>query len=311
MNNWLYPISERAGRRFVDFRTNRSVPVSYENFRDYVISGRVKDRIWYLATGFRAMEQGDRVWIYLGDRDIGVIGVATAMSIDLPSSRTKAAVHLRWDIEESLRLIAHPVAASIVRNYVHYPRRPALRLDNHRALLRQFSQQPAKQAASERAALKPLRLKPVRSLLVARESKHYRALLDHDSLLGAIARSLQRSGYGVGLLDTGSTQVDLAALKGRRIVIVEAKKISSPTGRSEGRAAFAQLHEYRWKIALRYRDPPKFVLWAAFSRRPVTEVVEFLEDAGIAVSWKGPNVAFNSSSGSKTAISKLMSRVEL
>jgi hypothetical protein len=160
--------------------------------------------------------------------------------------------------------------------------------------------------ASDRAVLKPLRLKPVREILIEHKTKHYRALLDHDTLLGPIERSLNRSGYHVGVIDTGPTQVDLAARKRSRMILVEGKKVSSPTGRSEARAAFAQLHEYRWTFSLRQKTSPSFILWAAFSRQPSIDIVQFLEDSGIIVSWKGPRDRLSFAAASVKKVRRLL-----
>jgi hypothetical protein len=309
MSNWLYPISKRSGYRFRDSRSGSTVPVSFESFRDRVVSGKIQDRIWHLATGYRAMKEKDRVWVYMGEQDVGVIGVATATAIHPPSSRRAAVVHLRWDVRKTRQLVAHPVPAPLIRKYISHPRRPALAMDHHPKLLKLLRVQPERRALLDRLALKPLRLKPVRELLIRHKSR-YRALLAHDSLLGPVERILEQSGYAVGL-PNGSAQVDLAARKGNQLVIVEAKTLSNQTDRLGCRAAFAQLHEYRWLLAQRLGRSARFSLWAMFSREPSPTLVRYLEDSDVIVSWRSARAPIRFSSPSRKKVLKLLEQYEL
>lgn len=286
MADWLYPISENASSYFVDEYYGNKYKVSFENFRDLIVTRRVKDDWWYLTTGYRKVQRGDRLWVYTGDRGLGVIGLARIVHVDAPPDHDPG-VRLKWDFRRSAELVVDPFPAERLRKYVPFPLAPVIGLDRHPRLIRELEGWPGPKAERDEALLKPLHLRPVREVLLGPQSQPKRMLLAHDGILFPIRLRLERSGWAVGVGDTGPTAVDLLAVRSRRGIIVEAKTVRSTTGRDEARAAFAQLHEYRWSLG-----KPTYDLWAAFSRRPAPEVVEFLEAHDVRVSWSTSESTF-------------------
>ncbi len=74
---WLYPISAGEGHTF-DLADGQRIPVSADSFRELVEDGRiVEDRYWYISQHWRNVEIGDELFIYTGDRNLGIIGYAS------------------------------------------------------------------------------------------------------------------------------------------------------------------------------------------------------------------------------------------
>ena len=110
--------------------------------------------------------------------------------------------------------------------------------------------------------------------------------LDHDAVLVPIDSTLRSQGFDVGVPETASLRADLVGVRGGRAVVVEAKTIGrGATGRNEAREAFGQVHEYGWLLGKRGIRGDEQLRWIAFDRRPDADVVEFLEDHDLIVSW--------------------------
>lgn len=280
MANWLYPISRSSGNWF------GSVPASFESFRRHIVAKSRRTADWGLTTAFKQVRVGHVVWIYTGDDDVGIFGRAVVERIPAVQRPNEHFVRLRWDIPRCRELVLRTLPAPEVRRYVRAPRAPVVGLDRHPALLRRLDAWPREQERADRLALRPLNLKPIRTVRIGATSSRT-ALLSHDHHLRPVVRLLEGAKWQVGTPDTGVTEVDVGARRGRQIVLVEGKTLRSATGREEARQAFAQLSEYRWTME---RGPARgftFHLWAAFSRRPPSQAaVEFLEDQGILVSWR-------------------------
>jgi len=135
MSDWLYPLSSTAGTRFVDPASGDEVGVSFETFRDLVLPSRIEDNVWYLTQNFNNVEVGDRVWVYTGNRDIGVIGLAKIVGVDR-RGRHDSNITLQFNKKASKRLCVTPYSAVKVRKYIPYPRGAVQNMDRHPALVR-------------------------------------------------------------------------------------------------------------------------------------------------------------------------------
>ena len=74
---WLYPISMSAQHSFTLEESRQSIPVTDNSYRALVEDGRiVEDQHWYISQHWDNVEVGDELFIYTGDRNLGIIGYA-------------------------------------------------------------------------------------------------------------------------------------------------------------------------------------------------------------------------------------------
>jgi hypothetical protein len=116
-----------------------------------------------------------------------------------------------------------------------------------------------------------------------------RANDEHEATLQAVRKHLAVRGVEC----RQSSLIDLACVLNGAPLIVEAKSISRDNEIEQVRAAYAQLHDYRF----RYRDEEPFVgrdigLWVALSEVPRENwTSRFLSSVGIRLVWLGENRA--------------------
>lgn len=133
-SDWLYPLSSTAGRWFEDPVTGRTEDVSLESFRRLVLGASSSGDHWYLSTNYRNVEPGDRVWVYMGNDDVGVIGVGRIVTVERDAP--EKAITIRFNKTASRRLFAKPYPAAKVRAHIPYPRAAVQNMDRHPALVR-------------------------------------------------------------------------------------------------------------------------------------------------------------------------------
>ena len=113
MGRWLYPIAKRAGRFFA-LKNGEELEVSIENYSQLVRDGRlVEDDSWGVNTNFHQAKQGDEIFIYTGDRNIGIIGYATILKVDQENQTFK----LDFNLKRCKELLHKPVPAALVRKW--------------------------------------------------------------------------------------------------------------------------------------------------------------------------------------------------
>ncbi len=125
---WLYSIAQKAKRTFV-LKDGIKLIVSVESYKELVQTGRlIEDAQWYIKQNWKYIEVGDEVFIYAGDGDIGIIGYATIQRVAEEKPHGWY-VHLEFDLNRCRLLLAKPIHASIVRQWVHYPRKNVVNLE--------------------------------------------------------------------------------------------------------------------------------------------------------------------------------------
>jgi hypothetical protein len=139
MSDWLYPLSSGSGRWFVDSTGHRYNDTSFASFRT-MMSKPSKDDWWYLATNYRNVQIGDRIWCYYGaaDGDLGVVGVALVRDLVHDEHAGTHDIHLDWKVTATRRLMKAPVPATDVRRFIARPRAAVQALDVHPQLVRQL-----------------------------------------------------------------------------------------------------------------------------------------------------------------------------
>lgn len=135
--NWLYPLSKASGKVFVDADGNELSDTSFESFRKMMTGNAPTDDRWYLATAYRQVEPGDRMWCYYGtaDGDQGIVGVAEITAVEHHEEAGTHDLVLCWDHDRTRRLLIEPVPAARVREFIRNPRSPVWNLDRHPELL--------------------------------------------------------------------------------------------------------------------------------------------------------------------------------
>src|SRR5215470_16564439 len=117
----LYVISAGADREFSLEQSGESIPVTVDSFRQLIENGRiVEDQYWYISRLWSHIAIGDEMFIYSGDKDIGIIGYATVLAVEKRGSDW--AICPQFDLERTKALLQQPIPAVVVREWV-YPRR--------------------------------------------------------------------------------------------------------------------------------------------------------------------------------------------
>ncbi len=113
VTDWLYPLSSKSDFWFELPDGTSTQDTSPANFEASVLRA-ASDDYWTVATNYRQVKQGDRVWVYYGgaDGDLGVVGLGIVSGVDAPAGG-RADVHLRWDRTRTRRLLLKPVPAAI------------------------------------------------------------------------------------------------------------------------------------------------------------------------------------------------------
>lgn len=139
MSDWLYPLSAASGRWFADATGYRYPNTSFTSFTA-MMRKPSRDDWWYLATNFRNVKIGDRIWCYYGaaDGNLGVVGVALVQDLVHDEAAGTHDIHLDWMITATRRLMEAPLPAADVRRFIARPRAAVQALDPHPKLVRQL-----------------------------------------------------------------------------------------------------------------------------------------------------------------------------
>lgn len=281
MGFWLYPISSRAGYYFTNKR-GRLVRASYESFRDIVVPGRIQVDDWTVRNNFDKVRPRDELFIYTGDGDRGIIAYAEVTGT-IPKTRS---VKFRFDRAKTAKLLADPVPAALVRRHIPPARAALVNLEHCIRQIRTLLPWTAAHRSRASKALSPLNLRPMTVAHARIQGGLRQQRLRHDSILGPVRTYLKAEGFQIGTRSFGQLRPDLVGVRGRGLVIVEAKFIERGEGRSEAREGIGQLLEYSWLF--RSEQEARFrphILWLAFSSPPEARVQDFLESQRVLVSW--------------------------
>lgn len=116
-SSWLYPIAERAERYFL-LKGGRKVDVSVSSYEKLVKNGRLpEDNWWGISQNFNKVGFGDKVYIYTGDEDLGIIGYAIVED-KRGDSKDDWELCLNFDLDKCRQLIQKPIPAELVRPWI-------------------------------------------------------------------------------------------------------------------------------------------------------------------------------------------------
>lgn len=296
MSEWLVPVSRRL--RFAD-RSGRAIDSSFAALRDATLAGRL-DRVTLEVRGALVdVVAGDRVWFTTAELDIGVILVGRAhapATEPRPASRSKGSgsgsgsrskearsIVVTLDRIKSRTFAADPLPSATIRRWVPELRDGAVHLDLRPRALATLDSWQHERAERDSELLAPLGATPWRSVV----SKGGKAPSPaaHD-VIGPIARMVRSQDFAIGVAKPLGREPRLLARRVRDVVLVDVCRAPGGRGRDEALAVIGPLLEARWRIEREPRDARLGVsLWVAFAARPHGDVVAFLEDAGVLVSW--------------------------
>jgi hypothetical protein len=178
------------------------------------------------------------------------------------------------------------VPAALVLPLIPPPRAPLVNLEHRIRQIRTLLPWTAAHRSRASKALSPLNLRPMTVALARIQGGLRQQRLRHDLILGPVRTDLKAKGFQVGTRSFGQLRPDLVGIRGRELLIVEAKYIERGEGRSEAREGIGQLLEYSWLF--RSEREARFrphILWLAFSSPPDPRVQDFLESQGVHVCW--------------------------
>jgi hypothetical protein len=116
-SSWLYPIAERAERFFL-LKGGGKVDVSVSSYKKLVKNSRLpEDNWWGISQNFNKVEIGDKVYIYTGDEDLGIIGYAIVKD-KRGDNKNDWELCLNFDLDKCRQLIQDPIPADIVRLWI-------------------------------------------------------------------------------------------------------------------------------------------------------------------------------------------------
>lgn len=124
MGAWLYPISSRGGYFFED-KKGHTIDVSYESFRDWVATGKIRDEDWVVNQNFKSIEKGDDLFIYTGDDDRGIIGFGKIRGV----GQNRNSIIFKLDRRRTKELMLDKIPAQQVRKWIPYPRKAVINLN--------------------------------------------------------------------------------------------------------------------------------------------------------------------------------------
>jgi hypothetical protein len=273
---WLVPVS-----RYTRFTTaaGRVLKPSFATLQEAALADRIERIVCDVRGPLVDIRAGDQVWCYTPELEVGVFAVGRARR---PTATKKPTVTVAVDRGRTRVFASDPLPAAVVRRWVPELRQGAVPLMSRPRALTVLDGWQRERAERDAELLTPLRVTPWR--------KATRASGDdqpaRDPVIGPIARLLRSQDFALGLAPISARRRGLVARRVREVVVIDVQRIRATKGREEALAALGPLREFRWRFE---RDPRDLrlrgSLWMAFTAKPHDEVVDFLEDEQVLVSW--------------------------
>jgi len=259
--------------------SGRAIENRFDRLQAAAIAGRLATVVCDVRGQVVDMRPGDRVWLYSAERDAGVFVVGRARRA---SATGKPTVSVTVERVRSRVLAADPLPAVTLRRWLPELRQAAVLLDLRPRALGVLDAWQRDRGVRDAELLEPVGVTPWRAQRLNRG--HQPAL---DRVLGPIARMLRSQEFAIGVADNALGHPWLVGRRARDVLVVAAPDARTRGGRNEALATLGPLHEYRWRLK---REAPEIrlrgALWIAFRARPNDDVVGFLEDERVLVSWQ-------------------------
>jgi hypothetical protein len=275
MVDWLVARSSRT--RFVD-RSGRAVAARFEPLRRAALAGRLASLALPVRGALAEVENGDTVWLFWPEQDLGVIAVGRAREPRAARGRDVPQLVVTLDRPRTRALMVDPMPAPLVRRWLP-DLRGAARLD---VRPRAFDAIRAWQRRDERdaALLTPLGARTWRS----RAGRGGRDRPVDDPALAAVVPFLRSQDFAVGLV-TRDQATRVVARRSRDLLVVHA--VGGDGARGDTFTAFGRVRAHRWALERAHGDLRlRAWAWLTFATKPPGDALAFLEDEGIIVTWR-------------------------
>jgi len=278
---WLVPVSRHL--RFAQ-ASGRTVNTAFVKLQDAAIAGRLDTVVCEVRGPLVDIAAGDQVWFYTDDLEAGVCAFGRARK---PTKTKKPSVVVVLDKARTRVLAADPLPAVSIRRWVPELRQGAVSLDLRPRALTVLESWHVERNDRDRELLAPLGVTPWRASIKATTVRQPA----RDDVVGPIARLLRSQDFAVGTFDAGAAEPWLVARRVRDVVAIDVERVRGARTRAVALCALGAMREFRWRLEreaareLRLRGS----LWMAFVTKPNEEVVAFLEDEDLLVSWQHRN----------------------
>jgi len=278
VSDWLVPLSRHV--RFAQ-ASGRTIESTYDALRAAALDGRLAKVVCEVRGPLVNLRAGDTVWCYTPELDVGVFAVGRARA---PTKTKRPEVTVALERARGKVLAADPLPAAIIRRWVPELRQGAVSLDLRPRALTVLDAWQRERAERDADLLGPIGATPWRSALTKGTRKVLPAR--HD-VIAPIARLLRSQDFAIGIDPAMREEPRLVARRVRDVVVVDVCRSRGGAGRAEALASLGPLLMAQWHLEREAHDDVRLraMLWLAFSARPHEEVVTFLEDSQLLVSW--------------------------
>ena len=276
MSDWLVPLSRHV--RFAQ-SSGRTIESTYEALRAAALGGRLAKLVCEVRGPLVNLRSGDTVWCYSSELDIGIFAVGRSRA---PTKTKRPTVTVALERARCKLLAADPLPAATIRRWVPELRQGAVSLDVRPRALAVLDAWLRERGERDIELLAPIGVTPWRA--AAGKGRTQPAV--HD-VVAPIARMLRSQDFAVGVGSPMGDEPRLVARRVRDVVVVDVCRARGGGGRAEALGALGPLLMAQWQLERETFDDARLraTLWLAFSARPQEEVVAFLDDSGVLVSW--------------------------
>ncbi len=291
MSAWLVPVS-----RYVRFAqaSGRTVENAFAKLQDAAIGGRLDKAVCELRGPLVDVAASDQLWFYTEDLEAGVFAIGRARK---PTKTKKPTVTVALDKTRTRVLAADPLPAITIRRWVPELRQGSVSLDLRPRALTVLEGWQQERGERDVELLSPIGVVPWRSSIKAATAKQPA----RDDVVGPMARLLRSQDFAIGMFDGGGAEPWLVARRVRDVVAIDVERVRGARVRPIALGALGALREFKWRLEresvreLRLRGS----LWMAFVAKPHDDLVAFLEDEEVLVSWQHRNGAVELTDRSK------------
>ena len=254
---------------------------AFAKLQDAAIGGRLDKVVCELRGPLVDVAAGDQLWFYTDDLEAGVCAFGRARK---PTKTKKPTVTVAIDKARTRVLAADPLPAVTIRRWVPELRQGAVSLDLRPRALTVLESWQSERNERDVELLGPIGVTPWRASIKATAVPQPA----RDDVVGSIARLLRSQDFAVGTLGAGAAEPWLVARRVRDVVAIDVERVRGARARAVALGALGPLREFRWRLEreaareLRLRGS----LWMAFVHKPHEDVVAFLEDEEVLVSWQ-------------------------
>lgn len=261
--------------------SGRTVESAFAKLQDAALGGRLNKVVCEVRGSLVDVAAGDQMWFYTEDLEAGVFAVGKARR---PTKVKKPTVTVTVDRSRTKVLAGDPLPAGSIRRWVPELRQGAVSLDLRPRALTVLEAWQQERADRDTEMLGGLGVTTWRAAIRGTGARQPA----RDDVYGPIARLLRSQDFAIGIFDGEGSEPWLVARRVRDVVVIDVERARGLRARAAALSAIGALREYKWRIEresvreLRLRGS----LWMAFVSKPPEELVTFLEDEHVLVSWQ-------------------------